>query len=266
MPKLIVTCLRICAALLLGLGPVAQPLAQNLPRGFTYEVAPESQPMALAILLPGSGVLGVFDDRAHVLAEAVKLRTYGLDTLIVDTQMAIGSGMRGASGTAGDRAAAAATDAVRWAKSNLSRAREAPIVLVSWSFGGEAVIRLLGDPTLLTELQIRGAVMYYPSNQNNLNTPLKRPAIAFFGDADDVTPAARFNAFTLPFGEGTIPLEIVTIAGARHGFDVRGGGVQRVIRSFPFFGSAAPAQPATDAATLADQRTQIFLRNLVGGR
>ena len=79
------TCLQAIALSLLLLAPFAQ--AQSpMPRGYNYEAASESQPVALVVLLPGAGALGIFDDRTHVASQAVKLRTYGLDTLIVDTQ------------------------------------------------------------------------------------------------------------------------------------------------------------------------------------
>ena len=265
---LITSCLQAIALSLLLLAPFAQ--AQSpMPRGYNYEAASESQPVALVVLLPGAGALGIFDDRTHVASQAVKLRTYGLDTLIVDTQSGFSIRSQQAGNNAGDRAAAAASDAVRWARSNLGRTRDVPVVLMSWSSGSEAVLRVLGDATLCTELQIRGAVMYYPSNQFNLNSPLKRPAVAFFGEADEVTPAARFNAFTLPFGEATVPLEIVVIPGARHGFDVLGINVQRVLRSLPFFGSGssgAAAQFDSTAANLAEQRAHVFLRETVGAK
>lgn len=268
MRTLITHCLRAFGLLLLVLALPAQ--AQSpMPRGYQYEPASESQPVALAVLLPGAGALGVFDDRSHVASQAVKLRTYGLDTLIVDTQSGFSFGSQRDGNNAGDRAAASARDALRWARANLGRTREVPTVLLSWSSGSEAVLRVLGDPALCTELQIRGAVMYYPSNQFNLNAPLKRPAVAFFGEADDVTPASRFNAFTLPFGEATVPLEIVTIPGARHGFDVLGINVQRVLRSLPFFGSGSSGSAAqfdSNAATLAEQRARVFLRETVGAK
>ena len=268
MRTLISHCLRTIGLLLLFVAPLAHSQSP-MPRGYHYEAASESQPVALVVLLPGAGALGIFDDRSHVASQAVKLRTYGLDTLVVDTQSGFSIRSQQAGNNAGDRAAVAASDAIRWARSNLGRTREVPVVLMSWSSGSEAVLRVLGDATLCTELQVRGAVMYYPSNQFNLNSPLKRPAVAFFGEADEVTPAARFQNFTLPFGEATVPLEIVVIPGARHGFDVQGINVQRVLRSLPFFGSGSSGSAAqfdSTAADRAEQRARVFLRETVGAK
>ena len=66
-----------------------------------------------------------------------------------------------------------------------------------------------------------------------------------------------------------MPLELVIIPGARHGFDVQGINVQRVLRSLPFFSSASSGSAAqfdSTAANLAEQRAHVFLRETVGAK
>lgn len=255
--------LGFCLALLVSVAQ-AQSLGPSQP--YAYEASASQPPTGLAVLITGGGALGFLDDRSHYQAQAARLRNLGLDTLIVETGAGALMGPSPRSPATDQRHVAPVREAIRWAKSRTQRVQEAPVLLVSWGQGGEAVIRLLADPNAVTELQIRGAVMYYPSNADNLNSPLKRPAIAFFGEADEVTPASRFNAFTLSFGEGTIPLEIVTLPGARHGFDVQSQARARIGRVLPIFGQGTPAPYDNNAAGAAERRAESFVRELLGSR
>lgn len=209
-------------------------------------------PAGTVYILPGSSGFEIFGDTGHYRRAARDWGRRCYDVVMVDYRAAYIAAGRPRVGETGHRIAWAAEQA-RTYVDGLGLLAGHTNLLAAWSLGGEGIWALSEQGEGVNDWD--AAILFYPSNQDDLNIAPAFPSLAMVGMLDDVTPplevstAAASSSF----------LDVVVFEDARHGFDIASLEESRTVRLFPFIGPSATFQYDARAALSAVEEIDHFL-------
>lgn len=239
-----------------GAGPLGDPTSHYHARK-----SPDSHAgTPWVVLLPGSSGLKVFDDEYHYHRAAESLANAGYDTVIVDYKQAYRASPDAPPGETGEKIAWVTAQAIQWAAGQGHVNPEAPGAVIAWSLGGEGLWQIVADSELLARSNIKAAVAYYPSNQDERSLTAHVPLLIVSGEADDVISATELKVFVSRRDRSPgAEVELVTYPGAHHGFDISSLEKKRRLELIPVIGPKATFQYNASAAQDAQSRMLDFL-------
>lgn len=216
-----------------------------------------------AVLLPGSSGMSILGDDEHYFRAAAWLNQRGVDALIIDYHGAARFVPGAEDGSPGDRMTAIVADALTIERAAGRARSECPGVVIGWSLGAEGAWTLAA----LTDSGFRAAAMYYPTVRRPQPYANALPVLVLQGTADNVTPESDLRAFVAARRAESAALDVVTFAGASHGFDVTSLDPARTMRFPPLIGQRVTFGYNAEAAASASSTLENFLRRegVVGG-
>lgn len=220
---------------------------------------PAKNAVGWILALPGSDGLRVLDDDHHYFDVADRLNQLGWSVLLVDYKPAYSASDNPPGGNTGQKIAWVTQQAFDWLSKEQPEVSSQPGVLMAWSLGAEGAIQTVNNPATVAGL--RGAIFYYPSNQNNVQLKNQVPVLILSGKLDNVTPAADVEAMAQS-AQGTASVELHLYPDAHHGFDVASLKEPRTIELFPIFGPKYILQYNEVAAKDAFLQVSKFLSNV----
>jgi dienelactone hydrolase len=243
MPRLALLCSALLAAAPLSAEPPA-PLPADL---HLVPVAPDTKPRPWAIFFPRAAGVGTLAAGNQYADLARYLNDRGIDVVIVNDDAALKR--LAPKGSAGEKRATIAIDAIARLREQGRFDRRCPGVVIGWSRGGEGALTLASSKQG-TDSGIRAAIVYYPSVGGQPSPwPQRMPVLALQGTADRIAPAKKLD--TLATGRvknAEYPFVIKLYTGAKHRFDV----------AHPVDDPANPTTEADfDASAHADAREAI---------
>jgi dienelactone hydrolase len=252
------------AVLLLGpAGVFAQPAADY----YFWRPASRSDDAARpwAILLPGTSGLSIFDDNEHYFRAALWLNSLGMDALVIDYHGAAPFVPAAREGTPGDRLAAIVADALHVQRAEGRMQYECPGVVIGWSLGAAGAWTLAASPS--RDAAIKAAAVYYPALVRAQSYRNAVPVLVLQGTADDVVPERALRVFVAGRAGRSAPIEIVSLEGAAHAFDVTSLQPARTQQFPPLTGRLQTFAYNADAARTAQQGLERFLaqHGIAGG-
>ena len=229
---------------------------------FWRPASPNSAARPWAVLLPGTSGLSIFDDNEHYFRVAAWLNERGVDALVIDYHGAAPFVPAAREGTPGDRLAAIAADAIKLQRAEGRMQDQCPGAVIGWSLGASGAWTLAAaefrDPDL------KAVAMFYPALVRTGAYRNALPVLVLQGTADDVNPEMQLRDFVARRLARSALVDIVSLQGAAHGFDVPSLMPARTLR--------LTGQPQTfaynaEAARSAQQALERFLREqgIVGG-
>ena len=205
------------------------PLLLAVPSAAGQEVLPDDlhlipaaadmQPRPWAILFPRAEGIGTLAPGNQYADLAAFLNQRGIDVLIVDDDKALKRVKP--PGSAGEKRAALAIDALRHLRAAHRIDRRCPGLEIGWSRGGEGALTIASTPAG-PESGFRAAIVYYPSVRGQPSPwPQQLPVLALQGANDGTAPPKRLEALAANRAEGRRhPFIIKLYLGAGHRFDV----------------------------------------------
>ncbi|WP_323762347.1 hypothetical protein [Maricaulis sp.] len=209
-------------------------------------------PKGTVYILPGSSGFDIFGDTGHYRRAAREWVRRCYDVVMVDYRAAYIAAGRPRVGETGHKIAWATAQA-RTHVERLGFFRGNANLLAAWSLGGEGVWALSIDGDGVHNWD--AAILYYPSNQDDLVIAPGFPSLALVGSLDDVTPALQVSDAAASSGF----LDVVVFEAAHHGFDIASLETGRTVRLFPVFGPSATFQYNARAAASAVEEIDHFL-------
>ncbi|MFT6661138.1 MAG: dienelactone hydrolase, partial [Maricaulis maris] len=192
------TVVSVGSQILVGPAQAAQPDAFDMSN-FVRIVPTEARaPAGTVYILPGSSGFDIFGDPGHYHRAAREWGRRCYDVVMVDYRAAYIAAGRPRVGETGHKIAWATAQA-RTHVERLGFFQGDANLLAAWSLGGEGVWALSADGDGVYDWD--AAILYYPSNQDDLNIAPAFPSLAMVGMLDDVTPprevstAAASNSF-----------------------------------------------------------------------
>lgn len=212
-PSLLVSALLVVA-------PVFAQQATPLPADLhIIAVADDGKPRPWAIFFPRAMGIGRLAPGNQYADLAAFLNQRGIDVLVVDDDAALKR--LGPSGSAGEKRAAVAVDALAKLRAAGRFDMRCPGLVVGWSRGGEGALTLASSASG-TDSGIRAAIVYYPSVGGQPSPwPQRMPVLALQGSADGIAPAKKLEALVAGRVKNEeYPFVVKLYPGAKHRFDV----------------------------------------------
>ena len=227
----------------------------------SFHWRPAANAVGWAVFLPGSSGLRSLADDGHYFNVAERLNRVGWSVLLVDYKPAFRASGIALAGSVGDKIAWVTQQSVDWLRREHPETRTQPGALVGWSLGAEGVLRIVNDGGKATALEIRAAVIYYPSNEDKLRMNNQIPVLVLSGEADDVIRAKDVEALVRDRPQSARLAELHLYPGAYHGFDVASLTTRKTVRLLPLVGPKATLQYDKAAAIDAERQLVSFLAN-----
>jgi dienelactone hydrolase len=208
------------SALLIVAPALAQPGAMPLPADLIlFTAAPDTKPRPWAIFFPRAAGIGTWVPGNQYADLAAFLNQRGIDVVIVDDDFALKR--LNPAGSAGEKRAAIAVDALRRLRENGRFDMRCPGLVVGWSRGGEGALTLASSANG-TDNGIRAAIVYYPSVGGQTSPwPQRMPVLALQGTGDSTAPVKKLEALAAGrIQNPEYPFTIKLYPGAKHRFDV----------------------------------------------
>lgn len=249
----------LAAAMAMFAASFGEAAAQSAAEHYHWRAAAANEaPRPWAVLLPGSGGLSVLGDDEHYFRAAAWLNARGVDALVIDYHRAARFVAAARDGEAGPRMAAIVADALTTQRSLGRMAEACPGTVIGWSLGGEGAWALAAaserDPALAA------VAMFYPTVRAAGPYRNTLPVLVLQGEADNVTPARELNAFVAARAPDSAPLDVRSLTGAAHGFDVVSLDPPRSMRFPPLVGRRATFGYDARASEAAMSALEQFLR------
>lgn len=209
-----------CLPLLLAASANPAAAQEALPADLhLLPASADTKPRPWAILFPRAEGIGRLAPGNQYSDLAAFLNQRGIDVLIVDDDAALKR--LGPSGSAGEKRAAIAIDALARLRAAQRFDRRCPGVAIGWSRGGEGALTLASTPDG-PESGFRAAIVYYPSVRSQRSPwPQRMPVLALQGTEDGTAPAKRLEALAATRVQNPeYPFIIKLYPGAGHRFDV----------------------------------------------
>jgi dienelactone hydrolase len=197
-------------------GQDAPPLPADL---HLIPAAADAAPRPWAIFFPRAEGIGKLAPGNQYADLAAFLNQHGIDVLVVDDDAALER--LGPTGSAGEKRAAIAVDALARLRAAGRFDRRCPGIALGWSRGGEGALTLASSRTG-TDAGFRAAIVYYPSVRGQPSPwPQRMAVLALQGTGDGTAPAKRLEALAAGRVKNPeYPFTIKLYPGARHRFDV----------------------------------------------
>lgn len=210
-----------------------------------------------AVLLPGSSGMSILGDGEHYFRAATWLNQRGVDAIVIDYHGAARFVPGAEDGSPGDRMAAIVADALMTERAAGRAQSDCPGVVIGWSLGAE------GAWTLATSRAsgVRAAAMYYPTVRRPQPYSNVLPILVLQGTADNVTPEPDLRSFVAARPAQSAGVDVVTFAGASHGFDVPSLEPARTMRFPPLIGQRVTFAYNAEAAANSHAVLESFLRH-----
>ena len=212
-----------------------------------------------AVLLPGSGGMSIFDDDGHYFRAAAWLNERGVDALIVDYHGAARFVRDGQDGSPGDRMAAIVANAAKVQRAMGRMSTNCPGIAIGWSLGAEGTWAIAAQREQTDG--IRAAVMFYPTVRILRPYSNVIPILVLQGATDNVTPELDLREFVAARPPESAVINVVVLAAASHGFDVRSITQERTMRFPPLIGPQATFGYSAEATARAQAALDDFLSN-----
>lgn len=212
--------LSLLLPLLLVAAPAAAQPAPLLPADLhVIAAANDGKPRPWAILFPRAMGVGKLAPGNQYADLAAFLNQRGIDVLVIDDDAALKR--LGPSGSAGEKRAAIAVDALARLRADGRFGMRCPGLVVGWSRGGEGALTLASSQSG-TDSGIRAAIVYYPSVGGQPSPwPQRMPVLALQGTGDGIAPAKKLEALVAGrIRNPEYPFAIKLYPGAKHRFDV----------------------------------------------
>lgn len=215
MPRLALLLPALLAAAPLPAQPPA-PLPADL---HLLPAAPDPKPHPWAIFFPRAAGVGTLAPGNQYADLATFLNERGIDVVVVDDDAALKR--LDPSGSAGEKRAAIAVDALRRLREQDRFDTRCPGLVIGWSRGGEGALTLASSARG-TDSGIRAAIVYYPSVGGQPSPwPQHMPVLALQGTADGIAPAKKLETLVANRAENhAYPFVVKLYSGAKHRFDV----------------------------------------------
>lgn len=204
------------------------------------------------VMLPGGGGIDVFGDGHFYFDVAKEWNEAGFDVLVIHYQAAapLVNGAEQANPASMEQAVVA--DALEAARRNRWLDLQCPGMVMGFSLGGAGTLRLAEQPPK----NLVGAIGFYPAVVGQ-SEPYRAavPVLALQGDADQLTPRAKLDAFVSASKEPA-KFTVVHYPGAHHGFDIPSL-VKPVTYNGGTFQYQAEATQASDKEVAAFRRARL---------
>ncbi len=246
------TVVSVGSQILVGSAHAAQPDAFDMSDFVRIVPTEAREPAGTVYILPGSSGFDIFGDTGHYNRAAREWGRRCYDVVMVDYREAYNAAGRPRVGETGHKIAWAATEARSYVD-GLGLSEGGANLLAAWSLGGEGVWALGAENERADAWD--AAILYYPSNQDDLVIAPGFPSLAMVGALDDVTPPLEVSTAAASNGL----LDVIVFGDARHGFDIASLEEARTVRLFPIFGPSATFQYNDLAAMSAVEEIDRFL-------
>lgn len=211
--------LSLWLALLIA-APASAQVDMPLPADLLLRtVDAEPKPRPWAIFFPRAMGVGTLAPGNQYADLAAFLNQRGIDVVIIDDDVALKR--LSPTGSAGEKRAAIAVDALRRLRAQGRFDMRCPGLVVGWSRGGEGALTLASSGSG-TDSGIRAAIVYYPSVGGQPSPwPQRMAVLALQGTGDRIAPANKLEALAAGRTKNDEhPFVIKLYPGARHRFDV----------------------------------------------
>lgn len=197
-------------------GQDAAPLPADL---HLFAAAPDRKPRPWAIFFPRAMGIGKLAPGNQYVDLAAFLNQRGIDVLLVDDDAALRR--LKPAGSAGEKRAAAALDALARLRETGRFDRRCPGVAVGWSRGGEGALTLASQPSG-ADGGLRAAIVYYPSVRGQPSPwPQRLPVLALQGTGDGTAPSKKLEELAAGrVKTDALMFMIKLYPDAKHRFDV----------------------------------------------
>lgn len=218
---------------------------------------PENESLGWVMLLPGTGGLTIFKDKAHYFNVAERLTQEGFSVILIDYIKGYRRSNQKKLTSTGNKIVWVIQDAFRWAIQNNYIRNTDKGRIVGWSLAGNGILLLANDAKLHEKLHITSIALYYPANQNAVFLQSSLPVFIQTGAEDNVTELSLIQKYF----SSSSNVEIKVYPNAAHGFDVQSLVKGKAIRFPPLFGKKFILQYDEEAEIKSTAHLMKFLKN-----